>query len=108
MQDFTHMYVRRATKDDDLSILIALDLWKNFKNLISKSPYDTRLVNESLTAFCVSLKNEGFDGNRWLLLYELEKGDLIDSKFYTGHGNLTSFFEKMKTKNICFYSRIQN
>lgn len=96
------------TKDDDLSILIALDLWKNFKNLISKSPYDTRLVNESLTAFCVSLKNEGFDGNRWLLLYELEKGDLIDSKFYTGHGNLTSFFEKMKTKNICFYSRIQN
>lgn len=94
------------SSQDDFSILIALDLWKNRIDLIPHTSYQTRKINEALIELGQELKSEDFKGSRWLLLYELQKGDLLDEKFYTPISDVPDFFTELTNRNISFFIRM--
>lgn len=83
---------------------------KSFKNenevrVIPHTSYQTRKINESLTELGQELKREDLKGSRWLLLYEIQKGDLLDGKFYTPISQLPAFFSELTNRSISFYLR---
>ena len=85
---------------DDFSIIIALDIIKNCKNLIDFGTNCIIKVYREVVKLKKNLKSENYDGARWLLIYEIQRHKLI-SRFNIKIND--EFFNKMNNLNISFY-----
>ncbi|MEN6470135.1 MAG: RNA-directed DNA polymerase [Clostridiaceae bacterium] len=87
---------------DDFSIIIALDIWKHHKTLVSRTQTEARLINKAIKELITELAGETYFGARWLLLYEIQQHNLLPADKYTPVP-LTPFFQALSQNSVSFY-----
>ena len=92
--------------NNDFSIIIALDLWKNRNKSIKRSKAEATKINKSIETLASLLKGEEYNGSRWLLLYEIRRHKLIPESIIP-KPKQDAFFEKLMDEEITFYQSIK-
>jgi len=90
---------------NDFAIIIALDIWKNRKDLVTRSKAEAQKINDSIKDLMIKLTGEKLTGSRWLLLYELRIHELVKNDQIPDI-EINAFFEKMIKMKISFYHSI--
>lgn len=62
---------------NDFAIIIALDIWKNRKPSVKRTPGEARKIKQAVEHLAARLNGEQYTGARWLLLYEIKIHELI-------------------------------
>lgn len=94
--------IKILKSDNDFAIIVALDLWKNSKDLVVRTKTEAREINKAVDWLLLQLNGEKMSGSRWLLLYEMSVNKLVSSKKMPTL-ELNDFFEKMLDLNVSFY-----
>ena len=84
---------------NDLATIIVLDILKSNKQYINEA------INAALERLRDSLYDESYQGFRWLLLYEADRLNLLESVGYEAIEK-PPFFTSLYNKNIPFYNSI--
>lgn len=88
---------------NDFAILIALDYWKNNKSKVIRSRTQASEINKLIESLANNLVGETYSGSRWLILYEIERHDLIKKEIWTKPAS-DDFFNKLYELKVSFYS----
>lgn len=86
----------------DLAVIIALDLWRNHRDRIQPTPYETRLVNAQRREIEHAMEGASMDGEHWMLLYEAHRHKLLRSVDITT-GATARFFAALDEMDVDFY-----
>ena len=92
--------------EDDLSIIIALDIWKNRKKSVVRTKKETRLIGKAIEQLIASLNNEAYSGPKWFLLYEIRMHQLVAKKILPPL-SINDVFIEMERSNVSFYNGIK-
>ncbi|MBR5545183.1 MAG: RNA-directed DNA polymerase [Clostridia bacterium] len=95
--------VKILKSDNDFAIIIALDLWKNSKELVIRTKTEAREINKAIDWLLLKLNGEKLSGSRWLLLYEMSVNKLVSSKKMPTI-EMDDFFSKMFDLKVSFYN----
>ena len=93
--------------NNDLSIIVALDIWKNRRNTVRCNNKATTNINKQISVLADSLNGEKYSGSRWLLLHEIHMHSLI-KKTLMPNIEMDDFFHKLSELNISFYHGLGN
>lgn len=87
---------------NDFIIIIALDIWNNRRGSVKgiEGKIDENINNE-IVRLLNDLKGETMKGSRWLLLYELNAGNLVEKSKTPNISD--EFFRKMLKWGVRFY-----
>lgn len=86
----------------DLSVIIALDLWRKHRDLVRGTTYETRLVNAAIRDLEGDLATRSMDDCRWLLMYEAHRHKLLRSVDIS-KGDTAPFFAALDEMDVDFY-----
>ncbi len=86
----------------DLAVIIALDYWRNRRELVAPTPYETRLINAQRRDLERRLKGASLDESHWMLLYESHRHGLLRS-VSVDKGATAWFFERLDKMGVDFY-----
>lgn len=92
---------------DDLSLIIALDIWKNANKSVKRTKPEARVINSLIEELFEDLKNESYKGEHWLLLYESKHHKLNPDNKHEYTESESKFFKKMRELEISFYSSVK-
>ena len=87
---------------DDFSVIIALDIWKNRNDLVKRSRWEAKLINQERKALAKELEKENYANGRWLLLHEIEMHKLFPREEYKPVDR-DDFFKLLLKENVSFY-----
>ena len=92
-------------KGDDYSRIIALDIYCNKRGLISGGTQQMDELKSCCEKLSEELKKEKYEEEHWLLLYEVERHDLLKEFSYSGP-QMNAFFQMLLNSGVTFYSSI--
>ena len=92
---------------DDLSLIIALDLWKNRNQKVIRTRKEAKEINKLINELFNELKSASCKGEHWLLLYEIRQHKFAKEKDYAYPDLDLDFFKKMEKLKISFYSSVK-
>lgn len=85
-------------KGDDLSIIMALDIWRQCEKKASKEEIDH--IDNTISNLITELTREGYSSSRWLLIHEIKMHQLIKIPLII---NTPGFFSQLEKHNVSFY-----
>ena len=87
--------------EDDLSKIMALDIYKNRINAITKRNIKGNEIDMEIQTLGNALKPEKYNSEHWLLVYEVQMHNLIPSSYFTQYPP-DSFFSELKKNEVSF------
>ena len=98
--------INTIKSNNDFSIIIALDIWKNRKDMVERNKSEAQKINIAIRQLLNNLEGEKISGPRWLLLYELHANNLISKKDLPAI-DFNEFFQKILSMKITFYKGVK-
>ncbi len=98
--------INTIKSNNDFSIIIALDIWKNRKDMVERNKSEAQKINIAIRQLLNNLEGEKISGPRWLLLYELHANNLISKKNLPAI-DFNEFFQKILSMKITFYKGVK-
>lgn len=88
--------------EDDFSLIIALDIWKNKNSLVTRSKSEAAYINKAIMDIAEDLRKETYKGSRWMILHEAKCHKLLPANIYETIEK-SDFFDSLFSNNISFY-----